>query len=125
MLYTLNLHIATLKRIGNVAVILIEHDIQQILVNGLTERPKSNALVFFAANNDGRIASHLGIQLLREVVRVLLGIPVVVRTELIDKFLNWIGVPELMGCQKTRVVTDVVIEPALLKGLAIVIGKGN
>ena len=39
----------------------------------------------------------------------------------IDKLLDWIRLTELIRCQKTWIITDIVIKPSLFKGLSVII----
>ena len=109
--------IAALERIGDVTVVLVEHEIQDVLVDHLTEGPDADTLVLLTANDDGSESAHLRSDLLRELTARIAALIV----ELATKLLDGIGLAELEGSEDARAVADAVVVPAILEGLTVVV----
>jgi hypothetical protein len=112
-----NADVAALERIGDVAVVLIEHEIQDVLVDHLTEGPDTNTLVLLTTNDDRSEGTHLRSNLLRKLTARVAALVV----ELAAKLLDRIGLAKLEGSEDARAVANAVVVPAILEWLTIVV----
>jgi hypothetical protein len=116
-----DLDITTLKRICDVTVVRIQHNVEDVLVNHLSEGPELNPLILLPSYDHGSVAAHLRIESLTK----LSGLRGALVTKLIDQLLDGIGLTKLFGRQDTSVLSYVVVEPPLLKRLSVIVNIGQ